>query len=223
MAATMDGKIAAAPGRRDRITGPAAQRFVHRMRAASDCVVVGADTVIIDRPRLDCRFLSEAPAVGRAPVPVVLDTNLRVPAGNLWTEERREYVVLCGPDPDRNRADRLEAGGAVVKTCPRGSGGVAIDGALRVLAELGFERIMVEGGSAVFTSFLDSNQWHALYLFQSQAMFGENGVPMYRGDGSPVRGALVEQTRVGDDTLHLYIDPRTLEEIMERVHEEKGI
>lgn len=69
MAATLDGRTAAADGTSRWITGPAARADVHRLRALSDAVLVGAGTVKIDDPDLRVRT---DPAPRRQPLRVVL-------------------------------------------------------------------------------------------------------------------------------------------------------
>ncbi len=55
VAASLDGKIAAADGSSQWITGSAARQEAHRLRAYSDAVCVGAETVRKDNPRLTVR------------------------------------------------------------------------------------------------------------------------------------------------------------------------
>jgi diaminohydroxyphosphoribosylaminopyrimidine deaminase/5-amino-6-(5-phosphoribosylamino)uracil reductase len=43
---------------RDDVTGPASRADVHALRAVHDAIVVGIETVLVDRPRLDCRLLA---------------------------------------------------------------------------------------------------------------------------------------------------------------------
>jgi len=73
LAATLDGRIAAPDGSSNWITGEAARRDVHRWRAESDAVLVGAGTVRHDDPSLTVRL-----ATGRDPRRIVLGT---APAG----------------------------------------------------------------------------------------------------------------------------------------------
>jgi diaminohydroxyphosphoribosylaminopyrimidine deaminase/5-amino-6-(5-phosphoribosylamino)uracil reductase len=219
MAATVDGKIARAPGRRDDITGEAARRVVHAMRALHDCVVVGVDTVLVDNPRLDCRFADTDPSQPLpTPVPVVLDTTLRLPAGNRWAVEERHYVVITGPKASIQRQKEIERTGARVLRCDTGRGGVSIRGALDLLRSEGYERVLVEGGARAFTSFLHSGCWDALYLFQSMKLFGEGAVPLTRGGGGDViDGVLVDSVDVGGDMLHRFLSARSWDAVVNQV------
>ncbi len=69
LAVSSDGMIAERPGARTAITGPEFKRHVHMMRARADAILVGAGTVEVDRPKLDCRL----PGLeDRSPLRVVL-------------------------------------------------------------------------------------------------------------------------------------------------------
>ena len=71
MAASLDGRTAAPDGSSRWITGAAARRDVHRLRAGSDAVLVGAGTVRADDPELTVR-LDDEPGDEAQPLRVVL-------------------------------------------------------------------------------------------------------------------------------------------------------
>jgi len=109
LAATLDGRTAAADGSSRWITGEAARTDVHRLRAEHDAVLVGAGTVRRDDPELTVRL-----ATGPDPLRVVLG---RAPAG----ARVHPAVELSGPLEDvlRDLAGRgvlglLVEGGATV-------------------------------------------------------------------------------------------------------------
>src|SRR3984957_17178644 len=70
MAASLDARTAAPDGTSRWITGEAARRDVHRLRARSDAILVGAGTVRIDDPELTVRL--EDGAIPKQPLRVVL-------------------------------------------------------------------------------------------------------------------------------------------------------
>jgi diaminohydroxyphosphoribosylaminopyrimidine deaminase/5-amino-6-(5-phosphoribosylamino)uracil reductase len=89
LAVTLDGRVAV-PGRRW-ITGEAARRRVHELRAQVDAVAVGMGTVVADEPKLTARDVAARRqprrlAFGRGPLPSGSDLELR--SGPLMEELR---------------------------------------------------------------------------------------------------------------------------------------
>jgi diaminohydroxyphosphoribosylaminopyrimidine deaminase/5-amino-6-(5-phosphoribosylamino)uracil reductase len=78
LAATMDGRTAAPDGTSRWITGPEARQDVHRLRAQSDAVAVGAGTVRADDPELTVRLGPGSEPTGPQPLRVVFG---HAPAG----------------------------------------------------------------------------------------------------------------------------------------------
>jgi diaminohydroxyphosphoribosylaminopyrimidine deaminase/5-amino-6-(5-phosphoribosylamino)uracil reductase len=220
MALSMDGRIASRPGRRDKITGEASHLYVHRLRANSDGIVVGIDTVRTDDPILDCRLVD----CGVPPVPVVFDGDFELPADNRWSRQNRSYVVV-GSDSDTGLEAATERhrarGGRILPCACDDEGRVDVARAVRVLDGAGIRRLLVEGGAQVFTSFVGSGLWDAMFLFYSPNAFGKEGVPVYAETRALTPDAVpVDAVRLESDFLHRYLNRRIYEEIVSRL--EKG-
>jgi len=126
----------------------------HQARCRHDAVLVGIETVLHDDPLLTVRV-----AEGAQPLRVVLDSDLRLPRGArlLVPDSDAGPVLVFGSmaraTPARRR--ELEAMGAeVFLTPPNEDGCVELRDALDVLGERGVQRLLVEGGAKVLTSFL---------------------------------------------------------------------
>jgi diaminohydroxyphosphoribosylaminopyrimidine deaminase/5-amino-6-(5-phosphoribosylamino)uracil reductase len=155
-AATLDGYIADGGPRRRRapawITGPAARRAAHELRAAHDAVLVGAGTVRADDPRLTVRL----PGRGRgaAPLRVVLAGRRRLP-----------------------RAARVLDGAAPTLVIP---GRAPIARTLAALAARDVQSVLVEGGARVHGAFIAAGLVDRVALFVAPRLLG-GGVPVAAG------------------------------------------
>jgi diaminohydroxyphosphoribosylaminopyrimidine deaminase/5-amino-6-(5-phosphoribosylamino)uracil reductase len=122
LAATLDGRTAAPDGTSRWITGEEARRDVHRLRARSDAVLVGAGTVRADDPELTVR-LGDGPAP-RQPLRVVLGAappearvhpalELSGPLGEVLSELGRRGVLQLLVEGGASVAHAFHAAGLV--------------------------------------------------------------------------------------------------------------
>ncbi|SFF31131.1 bifunctional diaminohydroxyphosphoribosylaminopyrimidine deaminase/5-amino-6-(5-phosphoribosylamino)uracil reductase RibD [Blastococcus tunisiensis] len=98
VAATLDGRVAAADGTSRWITGERARAAVHRLRATCDAVVVGSGTALADDPQLTVRDAAGA-ATGRQPLRVVVDRRGRVPAAARVRDDAAPTLVSRAGTP----------------------------------------------------------------------------------------------------------------------------
>ncbi|HUF37191.1 MAG TPA: RibD family protein [Anaerolineales bacterium] len=149
-AQSLDGSLARRRGEPLALSGPQSLAFTHRLRSAHDAILVGIGTVLADDPRLTARTPG-----GRDPRPVILDTDLRTPAGaRLWTHPVGPWLFSARGLPENRKIETERRGGQVFEV-PRSSGGrLELPAVLDALGALGVAGLMVEGGAAVITSFL---------------------------------------------------------------------
>ncbi|WP_437807775.1 RibD family protein [Sorangium sp. So ce1078] len=179
-AQTLDGRIAI-PGRRVEISTPAGIEHAHRARAEHDAVLVGIRTVVIDDPLLTVRACE-----GPQPRRVVLASALGVPEGArlLRSPSRGQpaggrvlVVGAAGRALDAARA-RLEERGAEVVVVPADDHGrVSLPHALAELRARGVRRLLVEGGSAVLTSFLRARLADRAEVEIAPRLLGDTALP----------------------------------------------
>lgn len=93
-AATLDGRIAAADGTSQWITGPHARQEVHQLRARVDAVLVGTGTALADDPQLTVRTGEQV----AQPLRVVVGRRA-LPAGAKLLDDSARTLHLPGPDP----------------------------------------------------------------------------------------------------------------------------
>ncbi len=200
VAATLDGRIADARGRSRWITGAAARADGHRLRSASDAIVVGAGTARADDPRLTARTL------GRAldPLRVVVDSRLRLPLSlRLFSPAlARGTVVACTAAAPAARERALVARGVTVWRLAAARGRVSPVALARRLAREGRHEVLLEGGATLGTAFLRAGLVQRLVIYAAPIVLG-GGLPWCAGLdlalAGAARGRLVSVARVGDD------------------------
>jgi diaminohydroxyphosphoribosylaminopyrimidine deaminase/5-amino-6-(5-phosphoribosylamino)uracil reductase len=177
LATTLDGRIAAAGGDSKWVTGEAARRRAHELRAEAGAVLVGAGTVRADDPTLTARGLPEdPPAVTR----VVLDPRLTTgPDSELArTASKAPLIVFAGAEAPEGRAQPLRDVGADVVVAPMAEGGMDLPFVLDELGRRGVRGVLVEGGGETATGFVEGGLAQKLTLFYAPKLIGSEGVPM---------------------------------------------
>lgn len=171
MAMSLDGRIATAGGESRWISNPAARQLVHRLRAQYDAVLVGIETVIADDPQLTVRHVS-----GRQPWRVVLDSQLRIPGNSTLLRDEfigRTVIVTTPVHPVPRGEELMKKGVRLLVVDTDDCGRCLPDLALRKLTDLGISSILVEGGRAVFTSFLREKCFDKITAFVAPMIIGE--------------------------------------------------
>lgn len=212
LASTLDGRIATRRGESQWITSTTARVWAHGLRARHDAVAVGIETVLADDPQLVCRLPG---MLARLPVRAVFDSNLRLPLRSKLVAGARDkpVMVVCSSLADRKRQKALrDRGVTVLAVEPDEDGRPDPQAGLRVLAEQGLTRVMVEGGAVLAASLLRAGVVDRIAWFRAPTLIGGDGLPATGsiaidalGDApSFVRTAIAES---GPDMLETYVRP----------------
>jgi 5-amino-6-(5-phosphoribosylamino)uracil reductase len=178
---------------------------VDAVRASCDAILVGANTVRLDNPRLLVRSQArrdERTARGLAPSPMKVTVTRRaeLDAGaDFFTTGEAEKIVYCASP----RVTVVDGGNTVEMRT------LAND-----LAARGVQRLMVEGGGKVHTQFLTNDLVDELQLVIAPMFVGDSQAPRFVRDGhfpwNPgQRAKLADVRQIGDVVLLRYaLSPR---------------
>lgn len=201
LAASLDGRTAMASGESRWITGAAARRDVHRLRALSSAIVTGVNTVIADDPQLTVRDYDE-PFL--PPKRVVVDSQLRTPPeAGLLADEQGVVVVHGGVMPARE-PDLVRAGAELWQVALAEDGHVSPVAVLEALAGTEMNEILVEAGPRLIGAWIQAGVVDELIVYLAPHLMGHEGNPMLTLGGLATmddRMALETQDirQVGDD------------------------
>lgn len=209
MAGSLDGRIATASGESKWITGEAARRDGHRLRAVHDAILVGAATAAADDPELTCRLPGLA---ARSPVRIVLDSQARMsPRSKLATSARVTPVwLVCTKTAPPDRREALNALGVEIVEVEGGSDGrIDVVAAARTLGGRGLTRVLVEGGGQVAASFLKAGLVDGISSYRAGIVLGGDSRSAVGGLdfarlGSAPRFRLVSARSLQGDTLETW-------------------
>jgi diaminohydroxyphosphoribosylaminopyrimidine deaminase/5-amino-6-(5-phosphoribosylamino)uracil reductase len=176
-ATTLDGRIATAGGDSQWITGPAARRRGHLLRASHDAIMVGAGTALADDPLLTCR----QPGLGRhQPLRLVVDGQCRLPPDSRLARSAGAHPVwLLTTEPAATKENARALREAGVEVCVIGQGGdghVDLTTAAQYLGRRGLTSVLVEGGGGLAAALLRAELVDRVYWFRNPSLVGGDGI-----------------------------------------------
>lgn len=117
-----------------RFSNAVGQQIVHDRRAVADAIIVGAGTVIADRPRLSVRLTS-----GRSPRPIVLDRHRLLVNADIAIMKQPDVIHVTD--------------GRTLRALLNG-----------LYDDYGYISVLVEGGARVLRNFIDDGLWDDAYV-----------------------------------------------------------
>nr|WP_221333194.1 dihydrofolate reductase family protein [Nocardia transvalensis] len=221
-AVSVDGYLDDASPERLLLSNPEDFDRVDAVRADSDAVLAGAETLRRDNPRLlvrdDARRARRVSA-GKPehPLKVTLTGSGDLDPGLRFFHTGGEKVVYTTDSGVARLGDRLAGLADVVSL----GGTVDFPALLDDLGRRGVHRLMVEGGGHIHTAFLAGGLADELLLAVAPVLVGASGAPRFLRPadfpgGSRRRMGLADVGRVGDVALLRYLPRQTDEGPHER-------
>jgi diaminohydroxyphosphoribosylaminopyrimidine deaminase/5-amino-6-(5-phosphoribosylamino)uracil reductase len=180
---TLDGRIATVTGESQWISGPASRRQVHLLRDRVDAMMIGVDTVLTDDPQLTTR-LDNHWRLPSQPLRVIVDSRGRTPLTARLLDPMLPGQTLCAVvDPPAAWVSAVERFGVRVERLPAdASGRVALPELLTLLAALGVNHLLVEGGSALLGALAAARLIDEVWAFIAPKLLGGATAPGPLGD-----------------------------------------
>jgi 5-amino-6-(5-phosphoribosylamino)uracil reductase len=184
---------------------------VDAVRASCDAILVGAETVRVDNPRLLVRSQTRrderaARGLPASPIKVTVTRRANLDArAHFFRVGGAEKLVYCASSRVEDARKRL----GPVATVVDGGDSVEMRTLSTDLAGRGVGRLMVEGGGTVHTQFLTEDIVDELQLTVAPVFVGDSEAPRFVRDGvfpwNPGRRAeLVDVRQLGDVVLLRY-------------------
>ena len=178
-AMTLDGKIATASGQSKWITGERARAYGMQLRRASDAILVGINTVLLDDPSLTVRQPGTRSIQSNRLRRIVLDSRARTPLdAKVASDEFRHLttIVVSAAAPKKRVAALARQVTVLVapeSTAVRGEGrGLDLRWLLKRLGSENVTRLLVEGGGETNASFLFQGLAQRVAFFYGPKILG---------------------------------------------------
>ena len=167
-AQSLDGSISGKTGYPLRLSCPESMLMTHHLREWHDGILVGINTVIADNPSLTVRLCP-----GNSPTPIIIDPSLRTPLHcQLLTLKSNPIILTMKSNSTTSTNDpkaastfterklQLEKLGARILMCQcdtTNNKWIDLHDAMKQLhVQYNLNKIMIEGGAGVITSFLQT-------------------------------------------------------------------
>ncbi|MGZ5063920.1 MAG: bifunctional diaminohydroxyphosphoribosylaminopyrimidine deaminase/5-amino-6-(5-phosphoribosylamino)uracil reductase RibD [Usitatibacter sp.] len=175
-AASLDGRTALGNGESQWITGEAARRDVHALRARSCAMLTGIGTVLRDDPELTVRHV----AASRQPRRILIDSRLDVPLQARILKGVPPIIFTVSGDAQKRRA--LETLGAEVVPAPIDAmkpGKTDLAAIARELGSRGFNEVTVETGAKLNGSLIAAGVIDEIVLYLAPKLLGNSAQGLF--------------------------------------------
>jgi len=202
-AASLDGRLAFAGGKRAALSCPEDLERVQHLRARADAILVGVGTVVKDDPSLRVHWELLGRPPGKNPTRVVVDASGRTPTNARVLDGSTPTIIATS-----ERSSRVFP--PHVRTVIAGTARVDLGRLFPILYDLGIRELMVEGGAEILSSVLRAGLFDWFSIYYAPTIIGGATAPSVvsgpetQGPDDAVTFELVSLERVGVGYLATY-------------------
>ena len=147
------------------ITNDLSRSYGHILRSNHDAIMVGIETVLADNPSLNCRLNG---LKDRSPIKIIIDTNLRTPLDAKLVKHSNNDLIIFTNLLNNIKIDKFKNKGInVVYINKNNKGLLEIEEILFFLNKMNINRLLIEGGSTLSSSFVEKNLVNLIYWFST--------------------------------------------------------
>lgn len=198
VAQSLDGKIATRKGISQWITSSSSREFSKGLRDKYDCILIGANTLIKDNPRLD--------GLKRSPVKAIISPRLNLPLNSYLLQKNSHKLIIFTSDKSRDKRKKISAK-VKVFFLKENKGWLPVKKILEILYSLGIMSVFVEGGAQTLGQFFIKKEVDKVFFFISPKVIGgDNALGSIGAEGFPTPGTApyledLKIKRIGEDIL----------------------
>jgi len=165
------------------ITGNPERSLVHRWRASEQAILVGANTIRADNPKLNVRDWG-----GEDPVRIIMSRSGQIESSSDIFRVNGTNIVFT------NNTDTQIADAVIVKLC---EDDCSFKQVIKYLYDIGIQSLLVEGGAEILSGFIKSGLWDEARIFYGKNDFG-NGIK-----APEIKGTVHLQTEFSQSSLRV--------------------
>lgn len=191
--ASINGKIATKNGESKWVTNSLCRKRVQLLRSENDGILIGKNSIIIDNPRLNLR--DQFDKIENKPI-FILDTNFELSESenlSLFDKLGKEKVNIITNRETMKVASKVSDyfRGVNIEKTVKEQGFLNIEETLKIVARTGVNRLLVEGGARVWTSFIKTGFFDEIVMFTGNSIINDSSISCFN-DFLPL------DTRLGD-------------------------
>ena len=178
---SINGKIATKNGESKWITNSLCRKRVQLLRSENDGILIGKNSIFVDNPRLNLRDQYES--IENKPI-FILDTNFELSEfENLSifdnVGKNKVHIITNKELKDKVTKDHKFFRGVNIEKVNKEQRFLNIKEILKIVSRMGVNRLLVEGGARVWTSFLKIGLFDEIVMFTGNKIINDSAISCF--------------------------------------------